>query len=74
MAMVPVTASSGAAETAWRKDGHMGIWGAVALLAGLVILASTTVVITGLALKDTAPEDRAGILRAIAELVRELRP
>ncbi|NKI44688.1 hypothetical protein [Streptomyces physcomitrii] len=51
----------------------MDIWGAAVLLAGLVIFAITTVIITGMALKDTAPQDRAGILHAIAELVRELR-
>ncbi|MFE2424848.1 hypothetical protein [Streptomyces hokutonensis] len=52
----------------------MDIWGAVVLLTGLVVLATTTVIITGMALKGTTPQDRAGILRAIAELVRELRP
>ncbi|MEU0807477.1 hypothetical protein [Streptomyces sp. NPDC005970] len=52
----------------------MNIWGAAVLLAGLVIIAITTVIITGMALKDTASKDRAGILRAIAELVRQLRP
>ncbi|MFF8931478.1 hypothetical protein ACF1AO_29900 [Streptomyces longwoodensis] len=52
----------------------MDIWGAVVLLAGFVILATTAMVITGIALKDTPAQYRAGILRAIAELVRELRP
>ncbi|MFJ3824981.1 hypothetical protein [Streptomyces nodosus] len=47
-------------------------WAAV-LLAGVAILAIAAVTITGLALKDTASQDRAGILRAVAELVRELR-
>lgn len=74
LAKVLVAASSGAVEAAWRKDGHMNIWGAAVLLAGLVIIAITAVIITGLALKDTASKDRAGILRAIAELVRQLRP
>ncbi len=69
-----MVASSGAMQAAWRKDGHMDICGAVVLLAGLVILAATAVVITGMALKDTASQDRASILRAIATLVRALRP
>ncbi|MER5587344.1 hypothetical protein ABT090_37690 [Streptomyces asoensis] len=51
----------------------MDIWGAVMLLAGLAILATTAVIITGVALKDTASKDRAGILRAVAELLRSLR-
>lgn len=51
----------------------MDIWEALVLLTGLVILATTTVIITGMALKGTASQDRASILRAIAELVRELR-
>ncbi|MET8380057.1 hypothetical protein [Streptomyces microflavus] len=46
---------------------------AAAFLAGLAIIATTAVAITGLALKDTASQDRAGILRAVAELVQELR-
>jgi hypothetical protein len=45
-------------------------WGAAALLAALAILATTT----RMALKDTTPQDRASVLRAIAELVRELHP
>lgn len=73
-AKVLMAAPSGAVEAAWRKDGHMNIWGAAVLLAGLMIIAITTVIITGTALRDTASQDRAGILRAIAELVRELRP
>jgi len=52
----------------------MDIWQAVVLLAGLVILAITTVIVTRTALKDTAPQDRAAILAAIAQLVRQLRP
>ncbi|MER7768735.1 hypothetical protein [Kitasatospora sp. NPDC096140] len=51
----------------------MDIWWATVALAGLAILAIALVTITGLALKDTASEDRAGILRAVAECVRELR-
>jgi len=51
----------------------MDTWGAAVLLAGPVIPAVAAVVIAGMALKDTAPRDRAGILRAIAELVRALR-
>lgn len=69
-----VAASSGAVEAAWRKDRHMNIWEAAVLLAGLMIIAITTVIITGTALRDTASQDRADILRAIAKLVRELRP
>ncbi|MFG1858407.1 hypothetical protein [Actinomadura geliboluensis] len=52
----------------------MNIWEAAVLLAGPVIIAITAVIITSMALKDTAPHDRAGILRAAAELMRELRP
>jgi hypothetical protein len=51
----------------------MDIWGAAVILAGLAIPAIAAVAITGMALKDTAPRDRAGILRAVTELVRELR-
>ncbi|MBT2454893.1 hypothetical protein [Streptomyces sp. ISL-86] len=47
-------------------------WAAV-ILAGLAILAIAAVTITGLALKDTDSQDRAGILHAVAGLVRELR-
>jgi hypothetical protein len=61
-------------QAAQRKDNNMGIWGLAVLLAGPVVLATTTVIITGMALKGTAPQDRARILRAIAELVRQLRP
>jgi hypothetical protein len=52
----------------------MNIWGAAVLLTGLMIIAITTVIITGTALRDTASQDRADILRAIAELVRALHP
>lgn len=52
----------------------MDLWGAVLLLAAQGIVATTTVIIIGLALKGTASRDRAGILRAIAELIRQLRP
>jgi hypothetical protein len=48
------------------------LWAAV-LLAGLLIIAATTVLITALALKNTASHDRAGVLRAITDLVRALR-
>ncbi|MEV0839252.1 hypothetical protein AB0I55_06785 [Actinocatenispora sera] len=51
----------------------MNIWQAAVLLAGIVTPAVATVIVTGLALKDTAPRDRAGILRGLAELVRALR-
>ncbi|GGM06326.1 hypothetical protein GCM10010129_57510 [Streptomyces fumigatiscleroticus] len=51
----------------------MDVWTAVVPLAGLAILAISTVIITGMALKGTAPQDRAGILRAVAEVVREIR-
>jgi hypothetical protein len=51
----------------------MDIGDAVVLLAGLVILATTTVIVTGMALKDTAPQDRVAILRAIAQLVQHVR-
>ena len=52
----------------------MGIWQALVLLTGLVIAATTTVIVTRMALKDTAPQDRAAILSAIAQLVGQLRP
>lgn len=68
-----VAASSGATEAILGKDRHMDIWGAAVLLAGLAIPAIAAVAITGMALKGTAPRDRVGILRAVAELVRELR-
>ncbi|WP_331732838.1 hypothetical protein OG592_42530 (plasmid) [Streptomyces avidinii] len=51
----------------------MDIWWAAVPVAGLAILAIALVTITGLALKDTASQDRAGILRAVAACVRELR-
>jgi hypothetical protein len=73
-AKVLVAAPSGVVKATWRKDGHMNIWEAAMLLAGLTIIAIAIVIITGMALRDTASQDRAGILRAIAELVRELRP
>ncbi|GGW51085.1 MULTISPECIES: hypothetical protein [Streptomyces] len=50
----------------------MDIWWAAVPLAGLAILAIALVTMTGLALKDTASRDRAGILRAVAACVREL--
>ncbi|WP_326583761.1 hypothetical protein OG250_34570 [Streptomyces sp. NBC_00487] len=50
----------------------MDIWWAAVLLAGLAILAIALVTITGMALKDTASQDRAGILRAVAAFVRGL--
>ncbi|MFF1548069.1 hypothetical protein [Streptomyces sp. NPDC058291] len=51
----------------------MDIWWATVPLAGLTILVIALVTITCLALKDTASEDRAGILHAIAACMRELR-
>ncbi|WP_175548617.1 hypothetical protein [Mangrovactinospora gilvigrisea] len=51
----------------------MDIQWAAALLFGPVILALSAVVISILALRGTASKDRAGILRAVAELVRGLR-
>jgi hypothetical protein len=51
----------------------MEIWAVVALLIGLVIRAVTAVIITGLALRDAASKDRAGILRATADLLGRLR-
>ncbi|WP_159031801.1 hypothetical protein [Streptomyces lydicus] len=51
----------------------MDIRWAAMFLVGLAILAIAAVTIAGLALKDTASQDRAGILRAVAVLVRELR-
>ncbi|MFJ6000312.1 hypothetical protein [Streptomyces sp. NPDC092370] len=51
----------------------MDIWWAAVLMAGLAILATAVVTITGMALKGTASQDRADILRAVAAFVRELR-
>jgi hypothetical protein len=51
----------------------MNIWEAAVPLAAVVIPATAAVIITVVALRGTAPRDRAGILRAIAQLVRELR-
>ncbi|MFF3617494.1 hypothetical protein [Streptomyces sp. NPDC002580] len=51
----------------------MDIWWAAVLVAGFAILATAVVIITGMALKDTASQDRADILRAVAAFVRELR-
>ncbi|SNT59852.1 hypothetical protein [Actinacidiphila glaucinigra] len=51
----------------------MDIQLAAVLLAGVAILAIAAVTITGLALKGTASQDRARILKAVAELLRELR-
>lgn len=52
----------------------MEIWVAVVPLAALAIPATATVVIARMALKETTSQERAGILRAIAEIVRELHP
>ena len=70
--MVLKAASSGAVQAAWREDGHMSIWAAALFLIGFTIAAIAVVITTGLALKDVASGDRAGILRALAELVRAL--
>ncbi|MFJ4836192.1 hypothetical protein ACIP79_40830 [Streptomyces sp. NPDC088747] len=51
----------------------MEIWEVGVLLAGPVVLATAAVIIASLALKDTASQDRANILYAIAELMRGLR-
>ncbi|MFF5265374.1 hypothetical protein ACFY4C_41370 [Actinomadura viridis] len=73
MAKVPVAASFRGGRGRWaegRTHEHLGS-GAPDRAR---IIAITTVTITGMALRDTASQDRAGVLRAIAALVREFRP
>ena len=57
-----------------ERTTTLDIWEAVVLLAALAILATTTVIITCIALRNTPSQDRARILHAIAELVRQLHP
>ncbi|MDH2394045.1 hypothetical protein QCN29_35960 [Streptomyces sp. HNM0663] len=42
-------------------------------VAGLLVLAAAAVLMVIVAVKDTAPPDRATVLRAVAEVIRAVR-
>lgn len=73
-AIVAVSAPAGAVQAArWKGFWPMNTWGTLVLLVAMAIPATAAVIIVRTALRDAASQDRASILNAIAQLVRELR-
>lgn len=52
----------------------MMVWGAIAIIVVVMVLASAAVLIAWMALRGAAPQHRASILRAVAEVLRALQP
>lgn len=48
-------------------------WAALVPFGAMVVVAASAVTIVVVALKGTAPHDRAGVLKAAAEVIRAMR-